>query len=616
MALQRIAIHMLRTSLIAIVVVLSLGASVDAQDRIYVDQYMPLRSELMIADADGSNPRKLVPGTEIDYNASFSHDGRWVVFTSERGGSADIFRARVDGTAVERLTDSPAFDDQAALSPDNRSVAFVSTRGDGSTDIYILDLGSRQIRNLTNAPGGDFRPSWSPDGRTIAFSSERGTGFPHQGFPEPAGRWEHVQAASVYLINTDGTGLRKLTTDPAMMAGSPKWSSDGSKIVFYEMPVRGTVQARFGGEASSIVSVDLATGERTVHASGPGLKVSPQFVAPDRIAYMTKTRTSGTLTFTSGEAGSPQDLVNPSWSQEGAQVVYHAGQLETMHHYSNSPGTELLGVVDDPDFELVHASGWPAVSPDGSTLVVSERTPSGDRMALVLWNADGTNPRRVYRDDVTVMGLEWSRDGRWLVFGAGSFFERRTIEPSQIMIMRPDGSDAHAVTKGPGNAGFPSWSPDGTQIVYRLWTDSEQGEGLRIVDVATGESRVLTREYDTLPLWSPKGDVIMFTRYAADERFPYDEFDIYTIRPDGTDLKRLTDAEGNDAHSSWSPDGNYILWSSSRFGFKDEAPLVINQPQPYAELFIMNADGSNQQPLTDNQYEEGTPAWLPEGLSR
>ena len=359
---------------IAIVVVLSLGPTVDAQDRIYVDQYMPLRSELMIADTDGSNPRKLVPGTAIDYNASFSHDGRWVVFTSERNGSADIFRARVDGTAVERLTDSPAFDDQAALAPDNRALAFVSSRGDGSTDIYILDLESRQIRNLTDAPGGDFRPSWSPDGQTIAFSSERGTGFPHQDFPAPAGKWEHVQAASIYLINADGTGLRKLTTDLEMMAGSPKWSSDGSQIVFYEMPVRDTFQARFGGgQASRIVLVDLASEERTVHAAGPGLKVSPQFIAPDRVAYITKTRSSGTLTFSSGETGSPQDLANPAWSPDGTQVVYHAGQIETMHHYSNTPGTALLGVVHDPGFELVHASGWPAVSPDGRTLAVSER---------------------------------------------------------------------------------------------------------------------------------------------------------------------------------------------------------------------------------------------------
>ena len=87
---------------VTIVVSLSLGVAVDAQDRLYVDQYMPLRSELMIADANGSNPHKLLPGSEIDYNVSFSYDDRWVVFTSERGGSADIFRARVDGTALER----------------------------------------------------------------------------------------------------------------------------------------------------------------------------------------------------------------------------------------------------------------------------------------------------------------------------------------------------------------------------------------------------------------------------------------------------------------------------------------------------------------------------------
>ena len=180
--------------------------------------------------------------------------------------------------------------------------------------------------------------------------------------------------------------------------------------------------------------------------------------------------------------------------------------------------------------------------------------------------------------------------------------------------MRADGSEARAVTNAPGNAGFPSWSPDGTQIVYRFWTNNEVGEGLRIVDLATGKSRVLTREYATLPAWSPEGNVIMFTRYASDERFRSDEFDIYTIRPDGTDLKRLTDSEGNDAHSLWSPDGDLVLWSGSRFGFKDESPLHINQPQPYAELFVMNADGSNQRPLTDNQYEEGTPAWLPAAL--
>ena len=131
------------------------------------------------------------------------------------------------------------------------------------------------------------------------------------------------------------------------------------------------------------------------------------------------------------------------------------------------------------------------------------------------------------------------------------------------------------------------------------------------MNVATGAVRTLTTGYDTLPAWSPKGDRIAFNRYAKDGRFTYDEFDIYTIRPDGTDVKRLTDSEGNDSHPFWSPDGNHILWSSSRFGFRDEAALTIATPQPYAELFIMNPDGSNQRPLTDNQYEDGTPAWQP-----
>ena len=102
-------------------------------------------------------------------------------------------------------------------------------------------------------------------------------------------------------------------------------------------------------------------------------------------------------------------------------------------------------------------------------------------MALVMWDVDGTNPRRVYQDDVTVMGLEWSRDGRWLTFGAGGFFLSRSSQPAEVMIMKADGSDVRAVTSGPGNAGFPSWSPDGTEIVYRYWTENERGEGLRIV---------------------------------------------------------------------------------------------------------------------------------------
>ena len=210
------------------------GAMLIAKDRIFVDQWSPTRSELFIADADGTNPRKLVAGLELDYNASFSVDGQWVVFTSERHGSADIFRVRPNGMGLERLTDDPAYDDQAALSPDGGSLAFVSTRDTGSTDIYVLDMNTRKVRNLTNSPGGDFRPSWSPDGRRIAFSSDRGTRLQRS-----KGNWEHVHAASVYVDRRRWPGAAQASSD-GQLAGSPKWSADGARVVFYELAVADT----------------------------------------------------------------------------------------------------------------------------------------------------------------------------------------------------------------------------------------------------------------------------------------------------------------------------------------------------------------------------------------
>ena len=66
------------------------------------------------------------------------------------------------------------------------------------------------------------------------------------------------------------------------------------------------------------------------------------------------------------------------------------------------------------------------------------------------------------------------------------------------------------MTAGPGNAGFPSWSPDGKRIVYRV-AGSEQG--LRILNLEDGKVVTLTTEYDNFPAWSPKGDLIEFTSF-------------------------------------------------------------------------------------------------------
>ena len=189
-----------------------------------------------------------------------------------------------------------------------------------------------------------------------------------------------------------------------------------------------------------------------------------------------------------------------------------------------------------------------------------------------------------------------------MAFGLGTFFVARA-RGAQLAVVRADGSGFRELTEGANNNGFPSYSPDGKQLVFR--TLGPEGQGLRVMNLEDKSVRVLTDDYDNFPLWSPRGDLIVFTRQIEGD------FELFTIRPDGGDVKRLTSAPGNEGHCAWSPDGEWILFSSSRMGFKDEA-VYTDSPQPYGELFVMRKDGSQVRQLTDNQWEDATPAWQPE----
>src|SRR5262249_47924507 len=147
-------------------------------------------------------------------------DGKSIVFTSERDGSADLYRIHPDGSGLERLTDSPAYDDQAAFAPDGTQLVFVSTRGGGTADLWAVDLRSRKAKPLTSGAGGNFRPSWSPDGRWIAFSSDRSSDMPFG-----RGRWEHLHLVDLYVVHPDGSGLKRIS-EHGGFCGSPKWTAD------------------------------------------------------------------------------------------------------------------------------------------------------------------------------------------------------------------------------------------------------------------------------------------------------------------------------------------------------------------------------------------------------
>src|SRR5262245_31366849 len=152
---------------------LALAGHAAAPNRIVFTRVFPNDGQigLFIAARDGSGERPLVAAGNVDYDPVWAPGGQSVVFTSDRNGSADLYRVRTDGTGLERLTDSPAYDDQASISPDAKQLVFVSTRDRGTSNIYTLDLASGRAKALTADASGNYRPSWSPDGRWIAFAS-------------------------------------------------------------------------------------------------------------------------------------------------------------------------------------------------------------------------------------------------------------------------------------------------------------------------------------------------------------------------------------------------------------------------------------------------------------
>jgi Tol biopolymer transport system component len=423
---------MLRKVLLATSLLSTAISILCAKERILLHRIGPSESTLFIAKTDGSDERPLLPNSGFDYNASFSADGKWIVFTSERGGSADIYRVRPDGSGLERLTDDPAYDDQAALSPDGKQLAFVSSRGTGFADIWVLDLQTKKVRNLTHSPAS-FRPSWSRDGKWIAFSSDRNTPVRRDG-----DRFEQSHAISIYLMRSDGTNVRRITSADKF-AGSPKWSPDGERIVFYEMNIQDTYYARRASPVShpgklvdsQIVSIDVATGARQEHTSGPGLKVSPQFLSGNRIGYVMKAGPRAGLAFTTGDQGASGKMRNPSWSRDGKWVVYQKWSSESWRQ-----NQRLFSI--DPEFDLAYSDPFPTFSHDGKKLALTNfGKVSGSMMSWVsVMEADGTNAKPIFRGEEGTLALapQWSLKDDWIAFGVGLYFVPRGRSARVMMV--------------------------------------------------------------------------------------------------------------------------------------------------------------------------------------
>ena len=135
-------------------------------------------------------------------------------------------------------------------------------------------------------------------------------------------------------------------------------------------------------------------------------------------------------------------------------------------------------------------------------------------------------------------------------------------------------------------------------------------QGGAVLNLTSDEHR------DNFPIISSRGDKIAFCsdRLGADIESKVKTMDIYLtiLNTDETwsDAKQLTMDKGQDAHPHFSPDGEWIIYTSEESGINDEEPLVqpvIFGPQMYGEIFAMNISSGKKIRLTHNKWEDGAP---------
>jgi Tol biopolymer transport system component/DNA-binding winged helix-turn-helix (wHTH) protein len=518
----------------------------------------------------------------LQFGATWSPDGRYVAYSSDRGGKFDVWVQQVSGGDPVQVTKGPGHNWQPDWSPDGKYIAYRSEEGYGG--LYIVPaLGGAGLERKIASFG--FHPRWSPDSSQILFDSQFTPLYPTYRF---------------YVARLDGSPPREvLSTVLAQYKLAPNsaiWHPDGKRVSIWAWPYQEVERAN---ERENFWTMPLAGGVAIKSEIAPAVQDELGSIATDGGEFSV-----GTSNFSWAPSG---NAIYFDQAFRGARNIWKMTidpatlRAVAIERLTAGPGPDNGAVVSPDGRRLAFAaqsehirsllfnfdsvtgrisgSGQAVTSP-GMTAFEENLSRDGKKIAFCvvragtweLWEKSLVDGREapVITDDDRRIYPQWSPDGRHLVY---TRLKSHTNE-SQIMMWSVDSrTEAPLTALSKITAIIYDWSADGKELLLSQNSgESDREEGWRLPVAAaphaeTGAQKIISNPaYDIFqPHVSPDGQWIAF---EATKDLPEGvESTLYVIPAAGGPWIRITDGKQWDDKPRWSPDGRTIYFVSRRSGF-------------------------------------------------
>jgi len=572
--------------------------------------------DVFVLHLDTGRVQRLTWFSGRDRTLGWTPDSQAVIFESQRdwepyGVRFVPYVARLEGGTPYRLHDVEGT--PAALSPDGKQVAFVRRdsawwrkgyRGSATGDLWLHHLETNRFVRLTETDTPDTFPMWSADGRTLYFVSERDGTY------------------NLYAMDIATRRTRQLTHFKGDGVRFPQISANG-KLITFEQGMDIWRLDLPNGKPEPIALAIPANDERGVQEvvrtfSG---NISEYAISPNgkEVAFVVRGEVFITRFPDGGITRNLSETIEPesglSWLPDSKSLVFasEASRFPLSKGEPAGGGSDLYLITsDDPDeprlrrarklkieqlTQTPESESSPRISPDGKK--VAFRRGAGDLVVMEL----ETKKERVLVRHWNLGEFVWSPDSRWLAYE-----QEDENYNADIWIISAEGGEPVNITRHPRNDSSPSWSADGRALVFlserdtdspniyfvflrkeddeKTRADREDEEDARH-DPPKKEEKAEPNGGRGAAEPKPKEVHIDFedihlrirpvTRYADGvqeavispdaERIAYrtayqGQSDLYTIKWDGTDEKRLTTGGVAPTQITWSSDGKTIYFLS------------------------------------------------------